>query len=118
MTTNENTHRFSAHQPISDMTLLLWKLGSICIDHMETLLYGTDYKHGYLFDPNLGKEISKDQRDGLLSAMIDVLQELNISQDEVIAAWNETKRDREESKEWGKQWTKEQSCISESTGTS
>ncbi len=82
----DNTHRFSRNQQASDITMLLWKLGSLCIDQMETLLYGTDYKHGYLFQP-LDKEMYQEQRERLIDLMIDVAQELGITQEEIAASW-------------------------------
>lgn len=91
----ENTHRFSTNQEVSDITLLLWRLGSVCIDQMETLLYGTDYKHGYLFSP-LNKDMYQSQREGLLELMMEVTQELGMSQEDVITAWERVKAEREE----------------------
>ncbi len=91
----ENTQRFSTNQQVSDITLLLWKLGSLCIDHMETLLYGTDYKHGYLFNP-LNEGMYNDQREALLDLMMDLAQELGMSKEEVNAAWERVKGGRHE----------------------
>lgn len=98
----DNTHRFSGHQKVSDMTLLLWKLGSLCIDQMETLLYGTDYKHGYLFRPitthlsERERQEYQGERDTLLDLMMDVAQELGMTQEDIAAAWERVKQEREE----------------------
>jgi len=106
----ENTHRFSGHQQISDITLLLWKLGNLCIDEMETLLYGTDYKHGYLFRQVTQhttpeeKESYEIERYALLDLMIDVVQELGITQEEIAASWQRVEQERKEGHAWGKEW--------------
>ncbi len=106
----ENTHRFSGHQQVSDITMLLWKLGSLCIDEMETLLYGTDYKHGYLFrqptkhtTPRENEQY-EEERHALLDLMLDTLQELGITQEEVTSAWTRVEQERKEGHAWGKEW--------------
>ena len=102
----DNTHRFSRDQQVSDMAMLLWKLGSLCINEMETLLHGTDWKHGYLFSP-ISKEMYQEQREGLLDLMMDIAQELDITPVEIADAWERVTKGRRETKEWGKQWIKE-----------
>ncbi len=99
----ENTHRFSGHQQVSDITMLLWQLGYTCIDHMETLLHGTDYKHGYLFE-EIDTEAYKEQREHLLDLMMDVVQELGMSQDEIAASWTRVEQERKHGHAWGKDW--------------
>ncbi len=100
----DNTHRFSGNQEVSDITLLLWKLGSLCIDQMETLLYGTDYKHGYLFSPPINKEMYEEQRTYLIDLMMDVAPELGITQEEIAASWTRVEQERKEGHVWGKEW--------------
>ncbi len=90
--------------------MLLWKLGSLCIDQMKHLLYGTDYKHGYLFrrptQHSTPREIEKyaEERDYLLDCMMDVAQELGITQEEIAAAWTRVAQERKEGHAWGKEW--------------
>lgn len=102
----KNTHRFSANQPVSDITVLLWKLGDTCISHMHTLMYGTEHKHGYLFSP-IDQQMYNDERASLLDNMMEVIQELGITQEEIATSWQRTQETRKESIEWGKRWLKD-----------
>jgi hypothetical protein len=101
MDENKNTHRFSGNQTASDMMLLLHNVSITCLSHMHTLLLGTNYKHGDLFKPtNDGKET----RVALLDAMMDLAQELDISQEDIVASWERVKQQRQEGHQWGKEW--------------
>lgn len=103
----ENTHRFSSKQECADMLLLLWRLGSLCIDHMEALLYGTERKQWYLLcreDVESQGKLAKEQREYLLDCMTDLLQELEMSPQDVQDSWQRMQQLREQDQQWGKQW--------------
>jgi hypothetical protein len=85
---NKNTRRFSINQDGKDITILLYRLGSLCIRQMETLLYGTAYKHGHLFYHGTSDEQEyQEEKAHLLTAMMDLAQEIGATKDDVLIAW-------------------------------
>ncbi len=99
----ENTHRFAINQDGKDITILLWKLGSLCIDEMQTLLHGTDYKHAPLFHPGINRQEYREQREYLLTLMMDVAQEIGATKEDVLAAWDAATSEREEGQHYAQE---------------
>lgn len=97
----ENTYRFGKNQETSDLIILLWRLGSVCIDHVKPLLLGTESKDGYMFDPHLQRDVSEETRDYLVDSMIDLLIELDITPEDVMQSWRRVEQIREEDIAWG-----------------
>jgi hypothetical protein len=98
---NENTHRFSTNQDGKDITILLYRLGSLCISQMETLLYGTAYKHGHLFYHGTSDEREyQEEKTYLLTTMMDLAQEVGATKEDVLTAWEAAVQERKEGEQF------------------
>jgi len=44
------------------------------------------------------------ERDNLVERMVDVLQELGMTQEDISAAWTRVEQERKEGHAWGQEW--------------
>jgi hypothetical protein len=80
-----NKKTISTNQKVCDTAILLQQLADICIDLLGYELLGTAYKHG--MDPI--NQNFEDHRAAIAIAAIKLLQETNMSRQELLEIWEE-----------------------------
>lgn len=83
--------RFARNQAVNDAGILLYELAASCMEFLEWELYGTSYKHGLEnFD------IRAAQRVDFAKQALDLFQEIGLTKEELLHAWDDVQKSREE----------------------
>lgn len=88
--TIDRTPRFSRNQATSNIGMLLYQLGEICLGLLKWELYGVAYKHG--LDPING-EFEK-HREELALAAVELFQETGMEKGDLARVWEQVLKDR------------------------
>jgi len=91
MTDETREQRFALNQAVNNAGILLYQLADLCLTYLKWELYGKGHKHGL---STIFAGDRKERATGLAELAADLFQEIGLSKEDMLAAWEAASRER------------------------